>query len=519
MKKFIKNSKLLIMIFIIGVILISLSACASKKAVVVVHKKEPQVLQTVSTSNALALRQFIFARLKTEEFLGTDLSSLQAGEQKRLIDELVLAWQTAEYLSSGAQNLADSAIAVLDTDEGKKLGVSILIDSEYRSVPRIGTAAFIIPMTAQTGRQFDSETWAENLTKKYDSIKGAKRYKQLADQLGTDTKSAVKQMALAQKIIHNIAGREEAQAEVDAYSKSLKIVQGYKSASKMGIFITGTIASGGGLGAISSSGWTLGQTAGVIISGTDAIVDIGTTGSSIILGENHQVTIGMENIKDKLAPVSSVVGLISFNSAETGEQLSYIGDTIADWYYDGKILGVKVTENKDGSTKVTALPLDISKGKEAAIKTTLETAGFLMPGSSALKGEELIDGYGFSPETAREKLESLITQMAEIMKSSGLIAKNVVKADISGTYQLKLFDEGKEETVQISILNNNDGTITWITDDGEETIIDYNEETGDLDYGSTLNLDFTFSGKSVTAKGNMYFWSKNFIIEMVKISD
>lgn len=65
------------------------------------------------------------------------------------------------------------------------------------------------------------------------------------------------------------------------------------------------------------------------------------------MGENHQVTVGFNDVKDKLAPVSAVVGLATFNSAETGEQLAYIGDTLVDWFYEGKVMGVQVDSRKD----------------------------------------------------------------------------------------------------------------------------------------------------------------------------
>ena len=42
--------------------------------------------------------------------------------------------------------------------------------------------------------------------------------------------------------------------------------------------------------------------------------------------------MGFDDVKNKLAPVSAVVGLVSFQSGETGEQLVYIGDTLVDWF-------------------------------------------------------------------------------------------------------------------------------------------------------------------------------------------
>jgi hypothetical protein len=41
-----------------------------------------------------------------------------------------------------------------------------------------------------------------------------------------------------------------------------------------------------------------------------------------------------------VAPVSAVVGLASFNRGNR-EQLAYIGDTLMDWFYEGKVMGVR----------------------------------------------------------------------------------------------------------------------------------------------------------------------------------
>lgn len=70
-------------------------------------------------------------------------------------------------------------------------------------------------------------------------------------------------------------------------------------------------------------------------------VEIGRDYLSIDFGTDAEIrnTVGFDDVKEKLAPVSAVVGLASFNSAETGEQLAYIGDTLVDWFYEGKVIG------------------------------------------------------------------------------------------------------------------------------------------------------------------------------------
>lgn len=231
-------------------------------------------------------------------------------------------------------------------------------------------------------------------------------------------------MRLAQEIIHGIANREEAQAEVNAYTQSINIVQGYKTASKVGLFVTATIATGGGsLSTLGASSMTLGQAGSVVVGGVDCIVDVGSTASTIVLGENHQVTTSIENVKNKLAPISSVVGLASFSGGESGEQLAYIGDTLAEWYYSGTVFGVKVTETNEGGTKVTAESIDVSGLDESGVKSELKKAGFSTPEEEDTALSSILEEYRIILEAATSKLETIKAEMASILEEYSIVTQ------------------------------------------------------------------------------------------------
>jgi hypothetical protein len=276
--------------------------------------------------------------------------------------------------------------------------------------------------------------------------------------------------------------------------------------------VVGTIVTGGGsIAALGTSSMTLGTTAGVIVGGTDCIVDIAATGSNIILGENHQVTVGFDDVKEKLAPVSAVVGLASFNAAETGEQLSYIGDTLTDWFFEGKVMGVKV----DGGT-VTARIFD-SVGVEA-LRSALETAGYVFPETSE-KLEDIMQELGIDPQTIEERMRELDSKMSQLESSEkkGEVTENqppvdeapkeeepqvpgaagfaVGKLSLLGTYSIVSTnkDGGDRVAGYITIGDNGDGNIIWTHLDGRQLILPYDQESRRI-LGSSqgVNVDVTF---------------------------
>jgi len=406
---------------LLAVCMFCLCACAESKPekaeelkpVTVEREPEPQALQTANESTVIALRQYIYARLLTEAFLSMEASSMTMEELSKTADELLLAWENAELYSSIAADITNRAVRLLESPGVKQASSAGQPQARFMTLAAVHMNLQTVALAAGGPRTLDPQTWAENLTRQYDALRGANRYQQLAQQLGTDARTAYKQMALAQKVIRNAAELEEAEGVVNAWTQSINYLQGVKTASKVGLFVAGTVATGGGsLSALGAGSMTLGQAGATIVGGTDCIVDIAATGSNILLGENHQVTVGFNDVKDKLAPVSAVVGLATFNAAETGEQLAYIGDTLVDWFYEGKVMGVQL----DGNRSVTARIFD-SAGS-TSLKSALETAGYVFP-ETAKTLIELMDEYKSDPVAALNRMDALVSQMAELELTAG----------------------------------------------------------------------------------------------------
>lgn len=528
-------------------IVFSLSACSSQETtnvseelepVTIKRDPEPESLQAANKATTIALKQYIHARLATEIYMSLDPSIMTMEEMAQMADEVLLAWESAEVLSASAEELTNRAVKVLEMasreDALNELNASSVLNRIIRLSKSSGSTAY----AAGTARKLDPQTWAENLTKQYDALRGGQRYQQLANQLGTDARTAYEQMALAQKIIQNAAALEEAEADVNAWTESINYLQGVKTASKVGVFVVGTIVTGGGtVSALGSSSMTLGTATGVVVGGADCIVDIGATGSSIILGENNQVTIGFNELKDKLAPVSAVVGLAGFNAAETGEQLTYIGDSLVDWFYEGKFMGVKV-DNRD----VTARILD-SAGKEA-LKSALETIGYVFPEQTKTI-QDLVKEYKDSVDldSVWKEMETLISEMGKIESNQGITDAISVGSDnpetpstetpilginIFGKYNRvsKVDSEDEPEVGIIELRDRGDGYVVWIDDDGERTVLSYDKASNSIHMdqdGLVLDLKFSSSGGQVTGFGTMtgLFWGEelNATISLTKISD
>lgn len=371
----------------------------------------PPALQTANEATALALRYYIYARLKTEEFSATDVQSVDGAQMEQWADELVSIWETADALASGAGDLADTAVTLLETSSVDP-AATVQPQAQFAMLVATDSHASAMYLAENGAEVIDRQTWAENLTKQYDALRGAQRYQQLAQQLGTDTKTAVEQMALAQKVIQNAAALDEAQAEVGAYTRSINIVEGYKTASKVGLFVGATVATGGGtLTALAGSSMTVAQAGAVIVGGVDCIVDVGKTTSSIILGEDHQVTVDLEKAGDVLQPVSMVMGLAAMDPSSAVEEIAFLGEAMMEWCYPGKVTGIAVETTKAGSSLVLARIMELMSSNIPDVKRTLEGLKLHFPSEEGVALSELILVNTVERETALERMRELGAQL------------------------------------------------------------------------------------------------------------
>jgi hypothetical protein len=154
------------------VLIFNLSACGGQKTtgkaeeikpVTVEHDPEPQALQTANEATVIALRQYIYARLLTEAFLTADVSVMSAEELSEMADELLLAWENAELLSSTAMELTDKAVLLMEMPTVKQTSAVGQPQAKFMTLA-VATAAplnfSLVAYAAESGRKIDPQTWA-----------------------------------------------------------------------------------------------------------------------------------------------------------------------------------------------------------------------------------------------------------------------------------------------------------------------------------------------------------------------
>lgn len=496
-----------------------------QKPVTAVRTAPPPAAQAANAGVTLALRQYVFARLKTEQAAEMAMQYLPQ-EAAALADEAALAWQNAIALTDTSLMMAEQAAALLPCT----LPAQTADATTAAQTAVFHTPAAARPTMLNTGgaKDFDYQAWAENLTKQYDAIKGNQTIRQLAQQLGTDARSAFEQLALAQEILH-----DEAMLDAAHWDKVLKIYQGVKTTCKVGLFVTATIASGGGtVAALQTSSMSLGAAGATIVGGTDCIVDVAVTGSTIILGEKDQVTVAFNDIKDKLAPVSAVVGLISFNGGETGEQLAYLGDSLTDWFFDGKIMGVKVSVTDAGGISVNGQAIDTAGLSEAGLQQALTAAGLALPGTPPTL-TELMGNYTMDPSVALQVLGLLAAQLGgtpaetpapeatatpvpaptaepapqpapEPAPQTEGLPEGSVPGNISGLYSCTITGPEEPQIVEFTIIDDGSGTVILrdeSADGSEDTLLPYSPSTGEILYSDDFYLKFYLLDGTIYANG------------------
>jgi hypothetical protein len=412
-----KRFRKFISIFLAVLLILNLVACskpepAGDEPLVVEREAGPVPQQMANQATAIALKNYIYARILTEEFLGTEAQPISIDDALIMMDELYAAWETADAVAVKAVEITDQAVLLL---EGSANGSRLGLDRLAVLIKTIESKVFDSSGIAYAGAPtIDRETWAENLAKQYDALRGAKRYQQLAKQLGTDTKTAVEQMTLASKILRNAADLEEAQAEAAEYNRSLNVVTTYKTASKVGLFVGATIATGGGsLASLAGSSMTVGGAAAVVVGGVDCIVDVGQTTSTIVLGEDHQVTVGFKEASVVISPVSAVVGLVTLDPTKAEGVIAFVGESMMEWFNPGSITAIAVEAYKEGKTRVTAQIIKAAEGMSPDVEKALNSMGISLPKQIGTTSTQLKLLHKVNSEASMAAMEKLAVEIYE----------------------------------------------------------------------------------------------------------
>ena len=188
--------KKIISLILVLVVLFSTIGCSKKETpnesifnpITVVREPLSQPATIANEALSLAVRQFIYAQLLTEDYMTLNIDNTSIKDLIKKSDEMLLAWKNSKDYTNQALDMTSKV--------EKSLMTATINNKDFLNAPiykllkhkNIFQPTFITPIYAQTGRQIDPQTWAENLSKQYDDLRGAQKYKQLAQQLNTDTK-------------------------------------------------------------------------------------------------------------------------------------------------------------------------------------------------------------------------------------------------------------------------------------------------------------------------------------------
>jgi hypothetical protein len=214
-------------------------------------------------------------------------------------------------------------------------------------------------------------------------------------------------MALAQEIIRN-----QAVADADFWDKMTKAAMATQTVCKVGLYVGTTVATGGGsLAALAGSSMTLGTAGAVLVGGVSCIADVGATTSTIVLGENHQVTMGFQKAADVLQPASMVLGLVTLNPKDAEGLVALVGEYTMEWFNPGKITGIAINRMKEGGTKMVAQIVDTADKDVPGVRGALEAIGLSLPSEKGVPVAELATEYTVNSEMALASMRELAEQI------------------------------------------------------------------------------------------------------------
>ena len=501
MKKYVSLFLALIMIFTLASCggkteentTVSLPAVAAERA-------------AVEQAGAIATQQYIIARLKTEALIEYDIENGSIDELKVMTDDTLEAWRLCELASVQAAELADYAQSLRSSASTQAATISYTSSSPAR----IG----LFTMVAYAAEENAAVKWAKELTEKYDSYPAGQKVKQLAENLGTDAKKAYAQLKMAQNILEG----EAYSAEGDTMQSFENAAMATKTVCKTGLYIGGVVAGGGVANGILEAG-------GMIIGGVDTIVDIASTGSTIILGENNKVTMAANDLKDIVGPIASIAGgvnVFSGDSIKAGikagaefskqmgslDKLNYIGESVLDLVSEGKILGGTITVGGDGKTTVTMTEISTEGKTPDEVAKELKEAGLPVPEEGESKtaaelAEELEEEYYYTEEELNEVIESLRNLLYDMFLNPEeepsetpptqeppeesavppVVSGGLSIDEIVGTYDIVLSnDDGDTEEIQNVYTKNENGQLVR-----NGAAMDYDPITGTSTY--TIKFD------------------------------
>ena len=258
----------------------------------------PYIEGAVAEATTTAIREYADARLLVDELLELDLDAVE-GDSAKL----------NEYLAK-----VDDAITAYD-DVMKSAAVLYSVAEKSAETQNTELASMEDADISLMATNAEQLHWAEEISKKYDAIKGAEKLKQLGAMLGCDAREAYEQLKAAQDIL-----RGKYMKDAESATRWIKGLTVVKTGCKVGLVIGATVATAGAGGAT-----VMGAT-GLLVSTADATVDVGKTTATVIFGDEDKTVKMLEEKTKIVSDTAFVFSILTFNTASIGEKIACLGD-------------------------------------------------------------------------------------------------------------------------------------------------------------------------------------------------
>ena len=275
----------------------------------------PFLEDDVAEAMTTAISAYLTASDKLDEVMAVDISGIRSDQTrtKQISAQLEEAAQAYEQvfeagavLGKVAQSAADSA----------SKDMAALLASQEGADPDI----------EELGMTQDEQIhWAEELTKKYDSIQGNMKCKALGEMMGCDARRAYQQLCMAQNILTGHYYDEEAEA-MDAWAKGFTVLKG---ACKVGLFVGATVLTLGTSAAVSGAAYgtvTVGEAVGITIGGVDTTVEIMNDTAVLVCGRDKHFEQVVEKRTKPISEMCFIYSVATGGGSSVGEKIACLGD-------------------------------------------------------------------------------------------------------------------------------------------------------------------------------------------------
>ena len=388
---------------------------------------------------AVVTQLYAIARLRTDELAEYEVNEDNLDEVEAKVNQVMESWEVVELAADRAIEAADYADELEASMEAQDSAYGGAVDSAMPSSPSMTIKSpggswdsWLFPV-AHAAEEDAAVKWAEDLMATYDSFDSREGLKKLGEHLGTDARSAFKQLKIARDIMEG----NMHQADADYYRAIEVALLATKTACKVGLYI-----GAGGPGGISAAVGVLAK-GGAIISAVDVAVDIGATTTNIVLGANNQITLAIDKVADAIAPISALTGATClFNSNKIGlaktaaekfgaqmDQLDravYVAESLNDYVQEGSILGGLITVNQTedvpegmaAPVSIDMVDLDVEGLSTEEVQAVLADAGLPVAEPEDKSLGELADQYEGSAPMTPQEVDDLFNEMEDFVHES-----------------------------------------------------------------------------------------------------